>query len=79
MSTRPTKMSGICGDQSFTAHVNPEGTDWVIEINHAPNTGCGKRSYRYRSTIAARPDNGALGVAQLLRREFNITGTFKTE
>lgn len=74
MSTKPMKMTGKCGRQSFVAHVDHNGEEWVILVNH----GDGTQSVRYRSTIAARPDNGALYVSQLVRREFNITGTFNT-
>jgi hypothetical protein len=73
--SKPTRMYGKCGKKSFIANVTPDGYDWVIKVTDAST---GEDFTRWRSTLQARPDNGALEVTKLLRQQFNITGIFAT-
>ena len=73
-ASRPTRMHGVCGEKSFHASVTADGADWDVKITLA--TGIVEN--RFVSTIQARPDNGALHVSCMLRRDFNITGIFAT-
>ena len=71
---RPTRMHGQCGEKSFHASVTADGADWDVKVTLAD----GIVENRFVSTIQARPDNGALHVSCMLRRDFNITGIFAT-
>jgi hypothetical protein len=74
MKKRPTKIYGKCGKKSFIAKVTPSGDDWEVRIEEEGRDP----EFRYVSTLQARPDNGALKVSQMLRRDYNITGIFAT-
>ena len=69
----PRVMYGRTADQAFVAEVSPDGSEWRVDIFEM-----GHRFFRTVPTNPGRPDNGALDVSRMLRREFGITGTYPT-